>query len=45
MSKCHVMTYRMEVKLHVFLSLALGLGEWSALCLGHFIPRDNAHGT
>jgi hypothetical protein len=28
-----------------FLTSALGGGEWSALCPGHFAPRERAPGT
>jgi hypothetical protein len=29
-----------ELKLCSFLSLSVGVGQWSASCAGHFTPRE-----
>jgi hypothetical protein len=34
-----------EIQLHMFLTLALDGGEWSASHPGRFIPREGAPGT
>jgi hypothetical protein len=31
-----------KVELHIFLTLALDGGEWSASCPSHFTPRETA---
>jgi hypothetical protein len=35
---------RMEIKLHIFLNWVLGVGRWSALRSGCFIPREISPG-
>jgi hypothetical protein len=35
----------MDVEMHIFLTSALGLGEWSASRPGHFTPGERAHGV
>jgi hypothetical protein len=34
-----------DVQIHIFLTLALAGGEWSASRHGHFTPRERASGT
>jgi hypothetical protein len=34
-----------DVQIHIFLTSALGLGEWSASRPGRFTPGESAHGT
>jgi hypothetical protein len=34
-----------DVKIHIFLTLALFVGEWSASRLGRFTPVERAPGT
>jgi hypothetical protein len=36
---------RVDGEIHIFLTLALVGGEWSASCLGHFTPGERAPGT
>jgi hypothetical protein len=34
-----------DVQIHIFLTLALTGGEWSASCPGRFTPRERASST
>jgi hypothetical protein len=34
-----------DVLIHVFLTSALGAGEWSASCTGRFTPEERVPGT
>jgi hypothetical protein len=36
---------RVDVQIHIFLTLALVGGEWSTSCPGHFTTGERAHST
>jgi hypothetical protein len=40
-----LMDSEVEVQLHIFLTLALGAGDWSPSFLGSFTPRKRAPDT